>query len=92
MAATRQRLAARQEISLDEAGALLSENEAGGKSIPAADFFRWRVEQELEEAVEHRARVLENYLEHLGAHGYATAAVERRVNSNPPGPSTPDMR
>ena len=51
VAAIRQRLAARQEISLAEAGALLSENEAGGKSIPAADFFRWRVEQELEEAV-----------------------------------------
>jgi hypothetical protein len=30
--------------------------------------------QELEKAVERRARVLENYLEHLHAHRYATAA------------------
>jgi hypothetical protein len=30
--------------------------------------------QELEKAVERRARVLENYLEHLDAHNYATAA------------------
>ena len=30
--------------------------------------------QELEKAVRRRARVLENYLEHLDAHSYATAA------------------
>jgi hypothetical protein len=30
--------------------------------------------QELEKAVERRALVLENYLEHLHAHRYATAA------------------
>ena len=51
VAAIRRRLATHQEISLKEAGALLSENEAGGKSIAAADYFRWRVEQELDEAV-----------------------------------------
>jgi phage I-like protein len=51
VAEIRRRLAARQEISLDQAAVLLSENEAAGKSIPAADFFRWRVEQELDEAV-----------------------------------------
>ena len=39
------------EISLAEAGALLSENQASGKSIPAADYFRSRVEHELDEAV-----------------------------------------
>ena len=53
VAAIRRRLATHQEISLKEAGALLSENEAGGKSIPAADYFRWRVEQELDEAVKN---------------------------------------
>lgn len=46
-----QRLAASQEISLAQASALLSEAEARGKSIPAAEFFRARVEQELDEAV-----------------------------------------
>jgi len=46
-----QRLAAGQEISLAQASALLSEAEARGKSIPAAEFFRARVEQELDEAV-----------------------------------------
>ena len=30
--------------------------------------------QELEKAVKRRARVLEDYLEHLDAHSYATAA------------------
>jgi hypothetical protein len=30
--------------------------------------------QEVEKAVERRARVLENYLKHLDAHNYATAA------------------
>jgi hypothetical protein len=45
------RLAARAEISLAEAGALLSESEAGGKSISAADYFHSRVEHELDEAV-----------------------------------------
>ena len=30
--------------------------------------------QELEKAVERRVRVLEDYLEHLDAHSYATAA------------------
>ena len=40
-----------QEINLTQAGALLSEAEASGKSIPAVDFFRARVEQELDEAV-----------------------------------------
>jgi len=53
LAVIRRRLATSQEISLKEAGALLSENEAGGKSISAADFFRSRVEQELDEAVKH---------------------------------------
>lgn len=53
VAEIRRRLATRQEITLKEAGALLSENEAGGKSIPAADYFRWRVEQELDEAVKN---------------------------------------
>lgn len=51
VAAIGRRLAARQEISLAEAGALLSENQASGKSIPAADYFRSRVEHELDEAV-----------------------------------------
>lgn len=40
-----------QEISLAQASALLSEAEARGKAIPAAEFFRARVEQELDEAV-----------------------------------------
>lgn len=53
VAEIRRRLATRQEITLKEAGALLSENEAGGKSIAAADYFRWRVEQELDEAVKN---------------------------------------
>jgi hypothetical protein len=42
---------AADEISLTQAGALLSEAEAHGKSIPAVEFFRARVEQELDEAV-----------------------------------------
>lgn len=46
-----QRLATRQVITLDQATALLSEAEARGKWIPAADFFRAAVERELEEAV-----------------------------------------
>jgi hypothetical protein len=53
VAEIRRRLAPHQEISLKEAAALLSENEAGGKSIAAADYFRWRVEQELDEAVKN---------------------------------------
>ena len=53
VAEIRRRLATREEISLKEAGALLSENEAGGKSIAAADYFRARVEQELDEAVKN---------------------------------------
>ncbi len=44
-------LRAGQEINLTQAGALLSEAEAHGKSIPAVEFFRARVEQELDEAV-----------------------------------------
>lgn len=40
-----------REINLTQAGALLSESEALGKSIPAVEFFRARVEQELDEAV-----------------------------------------
>ncbi len=51
VAAIRRRLETHQSISLKEASALLSENEANGKSIAAADYFRWRVEQELDEAV-----------------------------------------
>jgi len=42
---------AAHEINLTQAGALLSETEACGKSIPAVEFFRARVEQELDEAV-----------------------------------------
>ncbi|HEV2349023.1 MAG TPA: phage protease [Terriglobia bacterium] len=53
VAEIRRRLEARREISLKEAGALLSENEAGGKSIAAADYFRARVDQELDEAVKN---------------------------------------
>ncbi len=53
VAEIRRRLATRQEISLKEASALLSENEAGGKSIAAADYFRSRVEHELDEAVKN---------------------------------------
>jgi hypothetical protein len=44
-------LRAGQEINLKQAGALLSETEASGKSIPAVEFFRARVEQELDGAV-----------------------------------------
>jgi hypothetical protein len=44
-------LRAGQEINLTQAGALLSETEASGKSIPAVEFFRARVEQELDGAV-----------------------------------------
>ncbi len=51
VAALRRRLGARAEISLAQAGTLLSESEAGGKFIAAADYFRSRVEQELDEAV-----------------------------------------
>jgi len=51
VAALRRRLGARAEISLAQAGTLLSESEAGGKFIAAADYFRWRVEQELDQAV-----------------------------------------
>jgi len=51
VAEIRRRLAARQEITLPQAGALLSEAEAQGKSISAVDYFRSRVEQDLDEAV-----------------------------------------
>ena len=40
-----------REITLAQASTLLSEAEAHGKMIPAAEFFRARVEQELEESV-----------------------------------------
>jgi hypothetical protein len=40
-----------REINLTQAGTLLSETEACGKSISAVEFFRARVEQELDEAV-----------------------------------------
>jgi hypothetical protein len=53
VAEIRRRLETRPEISLKEASALLSENEAAGKSIAAADYFRARVEQELDEAVKN---------------------------------------
>ena len=53
VAEIRRRLATGQEISLKEARALLSENEAGGKSISATDSFRSRVEQELDDAVKN---------------------------------------
>lgn len=45
------RLAARQEIGLNEARALLSEPAARGKIISAAEFFRAEVDRELDEAV-----------------------------------------
>jgi hypothetical protein len=40
-----------RDITLAEARALLSENDARGKAVPAAEFFRAEVEHELEEAV-----------------------------------------
>jgi Mu-like prophage I protein len=57
VAEIRRRLETGREISLTEASALLSEAEAGGKTISAADYFRSRVEQELDEAVK-RGKVL----------------------------------
>ena len=54
VAALRRRLeshAPGAQISLDQARALLCESEAGGKFISAIDYFRWRVEQELDDAV-----------------------------------------
>ncbi len=40
-----------QEVPLAQACSVLSESEAQGKSIPAVEFFRSRVEQALDEAV-----------------------------------------
>ena len=40
-----------QEVPLEQAAAALSETEAQGKSIPAVEFFRARVEQALDAAV-----------------------------------------
>ncbi len=45
------RLAARQEISLAQAAALLSEAETRGKVVAAAEVFRAQVNQALDEAV-----------------------------------------
>jgi hypothetical protein len=46
-----QRLAGRQEISLAQASALLSEADSHGMCVSALEFFRAQVDRELEEAV-----------------------------------------
>lgn len=70
--------AAPRDITLAEARALLSENDARGKAVPAVEFFHAEVERELEDAV-RAGRVLPRQRDDWRRLALTDAALFRRL-------------